>query len=235
MRLDIYLTNNNNIQSRNKASELIKSKKVLVDGKIVTKPSFQIEENMDVTINQEEFFVSRAAYKLKYFLEEKNISVKDDVALDIGSSTGGFTQILLKENVKEVTCVDVGSNQLHKSLQDDSRIIVQENTDIREFLSEKIYDVVTCDVSFISILYIIDDIHRVSDDKIIILYKPQFEVGREVKRDSNGVVQDLDAIKNCRKEFLETTQKLGWNLVISDKSKLAGKSGNIEELFYFKK
>ena len=235
MRLDIYLTNNNNIQSRNKASELIKSKKVLVDGKIVTKPSFQIENNMIVTIDQDEFFVSRAAYKLKYFLEENNISVKNDVALDIGSSTGGFTQILLKENVKEVTCVDVGSNQLHDSLKNDTKIIIQENTDIREFKSDKQFDVVTCDVSFISILYIIDDIDRLSSDKIIILYKPQFEVGREVKRDSNGVVQDIKAIDICREEFLKTTQKLGWKLVLNDISKLAGKSGNVEELYYFTK
>jgi len=235
MRLDIYLTNNNNIQSRNKASELIKAKKVLVDGKIVTKPSFQIENNMIVTIDQDEFFVSRAAYKLKYFLEENNISVKNDVALDIGSSTGGFTQILLKENVKEVTCVDVGSNQLHDSLKNDTKIIIQENTDIREFKSDKQFDVVTCDVSFISILYIIDDIDRLSSDKIIILYKPQFEVGREVKRDSNGVVQDIKAIDICREEFLKTTQKLGWKLVLNDISKLAGKSGNVEELYYFTK
>ncbi len=235
MRLDIYLTNNNNIQSRNKANELIRAKKVLVNGKIVTKPSFLMNGNEDITITQEEFFVSRAAYKLKYFIEDNNIVLKNDIALDIGSSTGGFTQILLTNDVKSVTCVDVGSNQLHKSLKDDRRIIIQENTDIRSFKSDTKYDTVTCDVSFISILYIINDIDRLSSDNIIILYKPQFEVGREVKRDSKGMVLDLKAIDKCRKEFLEITKKLNWKLELTEKSKLAGKSGNIEELYYFKK
>ncbi len=235
MRLDIYLTNNNNIQSRNKASELIKTKKVLVNGKIVTKASFQVEEGMDITIEEEDFFVSRAAYKLKYFLEENEIDVKNLLSLDIGSSTGGFTQILLNNNIKQLTCVDVGSNQLHKSIRDDKRIIVQENTDIRDFHSQTKYELVTCDVSFISILNIIEDINRLSNDKIIILYKPQFEVGRAVKRDSNGVVQDQKAIDICRDEFIKKTQDLNWKLEVANKSKLSGKSGNIEELFYFRK
>jgi 23S rRNA (cytidine1920-2'-O)/16S rRNA (cytidine1409-2'-O)-methyltransferase len=235
MRLDIYLTKHNNIQSRNKANELIKLKKVLVDGKIVTKPSFNIEEKNVVVVNQEEFFVSRAAYKLKYFLEEFTIDLQDKVALDIGSSTGGFTQILLASNVQRVTCVDVGTNQLHETLKDDTRIIVQENTDIREFHSHKQYDVVTCDVSFISVLNIIKDIDRLSGDKIIILYKPQFEVGRDVKRDSKGMVLDIKAIDKCRKEFLQEVLKLGWKLLHNKQSQLSGKSGNIEELFYFGK
>ena len=235
MRLDIHLTKYYNIQSRNKAQELIKAKKVFVNDKIVTKSSFTVEDNHNIKIDEDEFYVSRAAYKLKYFLEDNNIIVQNCNALDIGSSTGGFTQILLSNNVKSVTCVDVGSNQLHKSLKDDKRIIIKENTDIREFQSILKYDVVTCDVSFISILYIIDDIDKLSKDKIIILYKPQFEVGRTVKRDSNGVVQDKEAINICREQFLETTKKLGWKLIVSNQSKLSGKSGNIEELFYFEK
>lgn len=235
MRLDIYLTKFYNIQSRNKAQELIKSKKIFIDEKIVTKPSFIVEDNHTITIDEDQFFVSRAAYKLKYFLEDNNIELKNKDALDIGSSTGGFTQILLLNDIKCVTCVDVGSNQLHKSLKDDKRIIIKENTDIRKFQNKDKYDVVTCDVSFISILYIIDDINRLSKDKIIILYKPQFEVGRTVKRDRNGVVQDEDAIDVCREQFLETTKKLGWKLILSNQSKLSGKSGNIEELFYFEK
>jgi len=235
MRLDIYLTKQHNIQSRNKAQELIKSKKVLVDGKVVTKSSFVVNDKHNIKIDEDEFYVSRAAYKLKYFLEDNSIEIKDKDALDIGSSTGGFTQILLLNDIKSVTCVDVGSNQLHKTLKDDKRIIIKENTDIREFQSEQKYDLVTCDVSFISILYIIEDIHRLSFDKIIILYKPQFEVGRTVKRDSRGVVQDKESMDNCRDQFLETTKKLGWKLIVSNLSKLSGKSGNIEELFYFKK
>jgi 23S rRNA (cytidine1920-2'-O)/16S rRNA (cytidine1409-2'-O)-methyltransferase len=235
MRLDIYLTQHNNIQSRNKANELIKAKKILVDGKIVTKPSFNIEEGTEVVITQEEFFVSRAAYKLKYFLEEFPIEVTNKVALDIGSSTGGFTQILLAFGVQSVTCVDVGTNQLHDTLKDDTKIIIQENTDIRKFYPNKQYELITCDVSFISILNIIENIDRLSSNKIIILYKPQFEVGREVKRDSKGVVIDTLSIQKCRKEFLEKTLVLGWKLIYNKISQLSGKSGNLEELFYFSK
>lgn len=235
MRLDLYLTKNHNIQSRNKASELIKAKKVTVDGKVITKPSFVVTDSHWIEVDTEDFYVSRAAYKLKHFLDDNSIEIENLRALDIGSSTGGFTQILLLNNVSSVTCVDVGSNQLHESIRDDKRIIIKENTDIREFQSKESFPLVTCDVSFISILNIIEDIDRLSSDKIIILYKPQFEVGREVKRDSNGVVQDQKAIDTCREEFLQTTKNLNWKLNFSAQSKLSGKSGNIEELFYFQK
>ena len=235
MRLDIYLTQHFNIQSRNKAAELIKNKKVQIDNKIITKSSFKVEETMDIKILQEEFFVSRAAYKLKYFLQSIELDLTNNNALDIGSSTGGFTQILLQNNVSNVTCVDVGTNQLHESIKDDKRIIKKENTDIRDFKSEDIYDVVTCDVSFISILNILDDINRLSSNKIIILYKPQFEVGNNVKRNSAGVVLDEKAINNAREIFVNETTKYNWTLIHTEQSQLAGKKGNIEELFYFKK
>ena len=233
MRLDIYLTKHNNIQSRNKAQELIKAKKVFVNDQNIIKPSFKVEEYHTIRIDEDQFFVSRSAYKLKYFLEDNNINLANHTALDIGSSTGGFTQILLSANVSSVTCVDVGSNQLHNSIRNDNRIIVKENTDIRAFNSLTKFDVITCDVSFISILNIIEDINRLSDNKIIILYKPQFEVGKNIKRDSKGMVLDKTAIKKCREEFILKTNTLGWKLIISQDSKLAGKSGNIEELFYF--
>jgi 23S rRNA (cytidine1920-2'-O)/16S rRNA (cytidine1409-2'-O)-methyltransferase len=235
MRLDKYITQKYNIQSRNKASELIKSNKVLVDDKIIAKPSFIVEGNENIIINEEDFYVSRSAYKLKYFLEENTISVKNKTAIDIGSSTGGFTQILLNNQIKSVTCVDVGTNQLHDSIKNDSRIIKVENTDIRKFESLSTYDLITCDVSFISILNILEDINRLAHDKIIILYKPQFEVGKNIKRDKNGVVLDTKAIEIERINFLKKTIKLHWKLLLHKESKLAGKSGNIEELFYFEK
>jgi len=235
MRLDIYLTKNFKVQSRNKAAELINNKKIQIDGKIISKPSFKVEEDMQIKILQDEFFVSRAAYKLKYFLEELKLDIKNQNALDIGSSTGGFTQVLLLNDIKSVTCVDVGSNQLHETIKDDKRIIKKENTDIRKFQSDEIYDIVTCDVSFISILNIIDDINRLANDKIIILYKPQYEVGSNIKRDSYGVVKDKIALNKARDKFIAKTIEYRWNLQYSQESKLAGKKGNIEELFYFKK
>ena len=236
MRLDLYLTKTFNIQSRNKACELIKSDKVKIDGSIISKPSFNVEENHKVEILEEDFYVSRAAYKLKYFLQElKYIELKDKNTLDIGSSTGGFTQILLENDVKKVTCVDVGSNQLHERIKHNQKIEFFENTDIRVFQSNDIFEIVTCDVSFISILHIIEDINRLASKDIIILFKPQFEVGTNVKRDKKGVVKDKTAIIKARQKFLDYTLALNWKLNYSSMSKLQGKDGNEEELFYFSK
>ena len=239
MRLDQYLTINYNIQSRNKAAELIKAGKIQINGKIIKKSSFAIDETSEIQILEDNFFVSRAAYKLKYFLEDLNkvqkLSLFDKNTLDIGSSTGGFTQILLLNNAKKVTCVDVGSNQLHEKIKTEEKISFFENTDIRNFKSTEIFEIVTCDVSFISILYIIEDINRLSSKDIIILFKPQFEVGTNVKRDKKGVVKDKKAIVKARDKFIAYTEQLNWKLNYSSISKLQGKDGNEEELFYFSK
>ena len=235
IRLDIYLTTFNDIQSRNKASELIKNKKIKIDGVIITKPSFKVEDSMNIEILEDQFYVSRSAYKLKYFLYEIDIDIKNKDCLDVGSSTGGFTQILLQNDPKSVSCVDVGSNQLHKIIKDDNRLNIFENTDIRKFRSTSKFDIITCDVSFISILNIIKDIDKLAKKDIIILYKPQYEVGVNIKRNRAGVVQDKQAVKIQRDKFISVVFNLGWDLKHSSLSKVAGKEGNIEELFYFQK
>lgn len=232
----MYLTTNFNIQSRNKATELIKSNKVKCDGEIITKPSFNVLDFHKIELLEDDFYVSRAAYKLKFFLQElKNFDLKDKNALDIGSSTGGFTQILLENEIKKVTCVDVGTNQLHQRIKYNDKINFFENTDIRNFESDKIFDIVTCDVSFISILNIIDAINTLASKDIIILFKPQFEVGSNVKRDKKGIVKDNNAIQKARDNFLNKTNILNWTLKYSNISKLQGKDGNVEEFFYFSK
>lgn len=232
----MYLTTNFNIQSRNKATELIKSNKVKCDGEIITKPSFNVLDFQKIELLEDDFYVSRAAYKLKFFLQElKNFDLKDKNALDIGSSTGGFTQILLENEIKKVTCVDVGTNQLHERIKYNDKINFFENTDIRNFESDEIFDIVTCDVSFISILNIIDAINTLASKDIIILFKPQFEVGSNVKRDKKGIVKDNNAIQKARDNFLNKTNILNWTLKYSNISKLQGKDGNVEEFFYFSK
>ncbi|PZP14416.1 MAG: TlyA family rRNA (cytidine-2'-O)-methyltransferase [Aliarcobacter butzleri] len=232
----MYLTTNFNIQSRNKATELIKSNKVKCDGEIITKPSFNVLDFHKIELLEDDFYVSRAAYKLKFFLQElKNFDLKDKNALDIGSSTGGFTQILLENEIKKVTCVDVGTNQLHERIKYNDKINFFENTDIRNFESDEIFDIVTCDVSFISILNIIDAINTLASKDIIILFKPQFEVGSNVRRDKKGIVKDNNAIQKARDNFLNKTNILNWTLKYSNISKLQGKDGNVEEFFYFSK
>ncbi|RBQ31285.1 TlyA family rRNA (cytidine-2'-O)-methyltransferase [Arcobacter sp. FW59] len=235
MRLDLYLTQNFNIQSRNKACELIKSNKVKCNDKIITKPSYIVISNDIIELLEEDFYVSRAAYKLKYFLDDLKLDLKDKIALDIGSSTGGFTQILLENQVKKVLCVDVGSNQLHERIKEDKKIEFFENCDIRNFQSDICFDIVTCDVSFISILNIINAINSLQFKEIIILFKPQFEVGTNVKRDKKGVVKDIQAIKKAKDDFLAVAFNLNWKLKTNNISKLQGKEGNEEEFFYFSK
>jgi len=236
MRLDKYLVEMDYFQSRNRALEAIKSGIVKVDGK-KPKPSTSITNDSVVEVEKFKFYVSRAAKKLEGFLDGYNLSLQDKIALDIGSSTGGFAQILLENGIKEIDCVDVGDNQLHISLRNDSRVNLYENTDIREFDSSKDYDVISCDVSFISILQIIDAIENLarSGCDILILYKPQFEVGKEIKRDSKGVVQDIDAITKAKQRFEAKAKELGWEQRANTLSSLKGKEGNQEYMYHFQK
>lgn len=236
MRLDKYLVEEGYFESRNRALEAIKSGRVTVNGKKV-KPSIRVDYSLDINIADEKFFVSRAGRKLHTFLAEHDMMLDGKKALDIGSSTGGFAQILLEAAVSSLVCVDVGSDQLHFSLRKDSRVLLYEGVDIREFKAEDKFEIISCDVSFISILQVIEDIDRFakSHTDIIILYKPQFEVGREVRRDSKGVVQDADAIEKKRREFESRATSLGWRLEYQALSKIRGKEGNQEYLYHFKK
>ena len=236
MRLDKYLVEEGYFESRNRANDAIKSGKVKVDRK-VAKASAKIDENSSVDVEDEKFYVSRAARKLENFLAEHFINFQGKKALDIGSSTGGFAQIALENNVATLTCVDVGKDQLHISLRDNKKLSLYEETDIRAFESEDTFELVTCDVSFISILQIIDDIDRLSQNgtDIIILYKPQFEVGKDAKRDSKGVVQDLDAIARRKEDFEAEVARLGWVLQCQALSQIQGKEGNQEYLYHFLK
>jgi len=234
MRLDKYLVEQGFFESRNRALDAIKRGKVFVDG-VVAKASQKCDENTNIDIDEEKFYVSRAAKKLELFLEEYSMNLKDKKALDIGSSTGGFVQILLENEVASVSCVDVGSNQLHHSLRDNEKVAVFEETDIRIFEPKETFKLVTCDVSFISILQIIDDIDRLASQDMILLFKPQFEVGRAVKRDSRGVVVNLEAIAEAKELFEAKTRELGWEMCYASTSKLTGKSGNIEYIYHFRK
>ena len=236
MRLDKYLVAQGHFESRNRALEAIRSGAVTVDGR-QPKASQAVSEKNNIEITLEKFYVSRAARKLEAFLQSYPLDIQGRQAVDIGSSTGGFAQILLEQGVASLHCVDVGSDQLHHSLRADPRLSLYEETDIRVFQPPHPFDLVTCDVSFISILQITEEIDRLckKDADIVILYKPQFEVGRETKRDSKGVVQDLDAIVKCKEAFESETAKLGWRERYHIASQIQGKEGNQEYLYHFVK
>lgn len=236
MRLDKYLFEKKLANSRNKASEMIKNREVMVDGKVITKTSFDVTQEMDVKVEANRHYVSRAGYKLKGFLQELNsLHVEDLECLDIGSSTGGFVEVLLEFGAKSVTCVDVGKDQLHQILRENEKIKLFENTDIREFKIDNKFDLVTCDVSFIGVGQILEDIDRLAKDRIIILFKPQFEVGVGVKRNKKGVVKDNLAIKRVKEIFEANCFKKGWKLLEKKDSILKGKEGNEETFYYFSK
>ena len=234
MRLDRYLFENGFVKSRTKASELIKNKRVEIDGTIITKPSYMVEDEPKIKILEKKLYVSRAAYKLKNFLLDNGINIDGSKCLDIGSSTGGFVEVLLEYGAKSVSAVDVGKDQLDLKLKEDIRVKSYENTDIRDFDDVK-FDVVTCDVSFISVRYILDDIDRLSNDKIILLFKPQFEVGKSAKRDKKGVLMDEKALKEAYKRFEESIKRFKWKFEKKENSKLKGKEGNVETFYYFRK
>ena len=234
MRLDSYLFEKGFAQSRNKAAELIKEGSVWVNGKVERKSSVEIGDNDTVDVEKITQYVSRAGLKLRGFINELSLHVKGADVLDIGSSTGGFVQVWLEEDVKSVTAVDVGSEQLHPTLKVDNRIILHENSDIRLFNPNRTYDMVSCDVSFIGIGTLLEHIHRLAKSDIIILFKPQFEVGKEVKRTTKGVVKDGSAIIRAQNQFEAQAITLGWKLIEKRESLLKGKEGNVETFYYFK-
>jgi 23S rRNA (cytidine1920-2'-O)/16S rRNA (cytidine1409-2'-O)-methyltransferase len=234
VRLDQYLVEHFGLYSRNKAQELIKEGKVLVSGNVVTKPSYKVSAEA-VELESEGMYVSRAAQKLKGFIPSLPFSIEGMDALDIGSSTGGFTQVLIEEGALHVDAVDVGSDQLHPDLRNDARVTSIENMDIRKFNPEKRYELIVSDVSFISLLNILDDVDRLASKWIVLLFKPQFEVGREVKRDRNGVLKDPKAIERAMTRFEDACKLKEWRLIAKAPSKQLGKEGNIEYCYCFER
>ncbi|MBE0498078.1 MAG: TlyA family RNA methyltransferase [Campylobacterales bacterium] len=233
-RLDQYLVDNNLVDSRNKAQQLIKESKVSVNKKVVTKPSFKVSDEL-VELDDGHVYVSRAAYKLKNFLPLLPFEIAGMRALDIGASTGGFTEVLLLSDVASVTAVDVGSSQLHDRVRSDPRVDSVENQDIRTFTSENRFDLITCDVSFISLHHVLKVVDALASRYIILLFKPQFEVGKETKRDKNGVVADKKAIGSARMKFEDSCALMGWNALLIEESSIKGKEGNIEYCYCYEK
>lgn len=236
MRLDTYLFENNLAQSRNKASEMIKNREIFVDGKVITKASFEVSKTNTITLLATTSYVSRAGYKLKGFLQELSVvCLRDKICLDVGSSTGGFVQVLLEFGAKKVVAVDVGEEQLHVSLRENQNIELFEGCDIRNFKPQTPFEILTCDVSFVSLETLMEDLDRLCFGYLILLFKPQFQVGKDIKRTKNGVVKDNVAINRAMDSFESKAFALGWELVKKCESVLKGKEGNVETFYCFKK
>ena len=234
IRLDNLVSKNENI-SRSRAQTLIKEGKVDVEGKVVTKPSFLLDENSQISLNIQENYVSRGAYKLKKALEVFDVTVREKIVLDMGASTGGFTQVALENGAKKVYSVDVGKGELSKQLDQDERVVNMEQTDIRFLTTEMVGDtqIVVGDLSFISLKHILPKINMLFGKiECVLLFKPQFECGREIAQKSHGIVKDKAVHKNLLKEFFEELKIYDYKLSDITFSPIKGKSGNVEYLLH---
>ena len=229
MRLDIYLVENNYFESRNKAKSEIEAGNVLVNSKKITKASFDVSDSDKVEITERVCpYVSRGGYKLEGAIKTFNLDFNGKVVLDIGASTGGFTDCALKNGASKVYSLDVGTSQLHESLRENNKVVVIENTNLLDYEASTKFDILVMDVSFVSIEYLLPKLNELIDDNnyLVCLIKPQFEVGKIHLK--NGIVKD----KNLYIKVLEnlSNELNNYNLGI-DKlmlSPITGGDGNKE-------
>ncbi len=230
-RIDELLVEKGLVESREKARRLIMAGYVRVNGDVVDKPGRRVDENVQIELAHIEKYVSRGAYKLLGALEDLGMNVEGLVACDIGASTGGFTQVLLEKGARKVYAVDVGRGQLHWKLRNDERVVVMEKTNAR-YLEDKDFedgiDVVTIDVSFISLKPILKAVNKFLKDGgyVLALVKPQFELGKgKVKK---GVVRKLEDHISCLYSVVEYARSIGFSCRGMTYSRLKGPKGNIE-------
>jgi len=239
-RLDIVLVNKGLAKSREKAKALIKDGKVYINNIMQTKASASVDDSIEIEIRGElERYVSRGGYKLEKAVNEFALDLDGLVCIDIGASTGGFTDCMLQNGASLVYAVDVGHDQLDDSLRQDQRVISMEGVNFR-YLEEEDIEVKphfgTCDVSFISLTYILPVAYKILDQKgsMVCLIKPQFEAGKE-HINKKGVVKDKKIHVKVLREILQFAQDTGFFVRNLTFSPIKGPEGNIEYLMYITK
>ena len=230
-RLDAELVHRGLVSSRSQAENWVKLGKVTVDGKPATKSGQFVREDSDIQLTATEKYVSRAGLKLASVAELLNVSFKNTVVLDVGSSTGGFTDYALQHGAKKVFAVDVGTDQLHPSLHGHERIELHEKTDIRDFVPSETPDIIVIDVSFISLREILPHLaKRVAgkQTKIMAMVKPQLEASRQ--QVNKGVIKNDSVRRQILKDF-EFWAKDLFTIVDKRDSEVAGAKGNRERFY----
>jgi 23S rRNA (cytidine1920-2'-O)/16S rRNA (cytidine1409-2'-O)-methyltransferase len=231
-RLDQLLHKQGLVPSRSQAESWIRLGKVFVDGEQITKAGYFVAEDAAIELRVEQQYVSRAALKLASVAEVLGLQFKDKIMLDVGSSTGGFTDYALQHGAKKVIAVDVGTDQLHPSLRGDERIELHEQTDIRAMQSlSDTPDVVVIDVSFISLREILPHIATLSGSQTIVaaMVKPQFEA-TAANLKHKGVIKNDRMRRDILRSFEDWVRPL---FVIADKadSEIHGFKGNVERFY----
>lgn len=247
-RLDQAVASKGLVQSRSQAESFIKLGKVLVNGQVVKKPGYFLRGDEKITLEAAQQYVSRAGLKLASVAKVLGVDFKNKSVLDVGSSTGGFTDYALKHGAKVVYAVDVGTNQLHPSLRGNEKIKLFEKTDIRNFLlpngesadvnadadTDVGVDIVVIDVSFISLReilpYIKNNLVR-PKTQIVAMVKPQFEASRDIIH--KGVIKNETVRRKVLRQFEDWAKN---DFVIIDKrdSEVAGEKGNTERFYLLK-
>ncbi|MCI8826803.1 MAG: TlyA family RNA methyltransferase [Lachnospiraceae bacterium] len=237
-RIDLWLVQHKNIESRSKAQALIRMGNVICNGKIVMKTSQIVSEQDCIEISSYDYmkYVSRGGLKLEKAIQVFHLDFSGKKVLDIGSSTGGFTDCALQHGAESVIAVDVGKKVMHSSLAEDIRVELHEETDIRDFPLERLkeIDYVVCDVSFISLLSVIKPLKSAQGNfELVLLIKPQFECGAQIARRYKGVVLDKKVHRNLLNHVIQEMRDYSFFLKEITYSPVCGGDGNIEYISHF--
>ena len=227
MRLDLYLVENKFVSTRSKASDLIKRGFVLVDNQVAKKNGVDII-NQEVKVLEHLNFVGRAGEKMYDAIDSFDLSFEHKTVIDIGASTGGFTQCALEHGALLVYTYDVGKDQLDPIIRSNPKVVVHEETNILD-VELPLAQLIMIDVSFISITKIFKHIKGFQGE-IVGLIKPQFEVGKKTIK--QGIVKDIKLHKKVLEDVLQVIESLGFHIMDLKKTKLKGKKGNQEYMIY---
>jgi len=236
MRLDQKLVQTGVVATRSQAESYIKLGQVKVNSEFIKKPGFLVGENDTVELTATEQYVSRAALKLASVAESLELDFQGKKVLDVGSSTGGFTDYALQHGASKVIAVEVGRNQLHPSLHNQPRIELHEQTDIRELTDlSSVPDVVLIDVSFVSLRDILPHVAKLSakHTQIVAMVKPQFEAIQSAVK-HKGVIKNDKLRRDILKRFEEWVQQ-GFVVINKADSAVRGAKGNQERFYLLKK
>lgn len=234
-RLDLLLVERNLVESREKAKAIIMSGNVFVNSQREDKAGSMFDSLSEIEIKGNTLkYVSRGGLKLEKAVESFDLELSDTICMDVGASTGGFTDCMLQNGAKKVYSVDVGHGQLDWRLRNDERVICMEKTNIRYILPEHIFDVldfVSIDVSFISLTKVLEPVKALmkEDGLLVCLIKPQFEAGRE-KVGKKGVVREKSTHCEVIEKVIEYAKVIGFKVLGLDFSPIKGPEGNIEYL-----
>ncbi len=232
LRLDVELVRRGLVASRSQAEQEIEFGNVTVDGRIMKKTSFLVDDHTKLRLIKKNPYVSRAGLKLESVAAKLKLDFKGRLVLDVGSSTGGFSDYALQHGAKHVVAVDVGTEQLHPKLRLDPRIELHEQTDIRSFDgSGRKFDIVVADVSFISLREILPAVLKLAtpSTQIVAMCKPQFEAG--ANQTNKGVVKNSRLRSDILQAFEKWLTANGFVIRAKADSSVAGEKGNLERFY----